>query len=235
MIFDDIYNKIKSGYYSVGDLIPTENEMQEIYGVSRAPIREALGKLQTEGFIVRKPGIGTVIAENSISAPWTPMGGFSTHFSNKNSILECKTIDVSRAIVEEDITNNLNLVKNTPVDKVTRLRKENEVPIFLLNHYYVQVDIEKIKAAGDILYMRQFASELLGINFEYVSEELTAVSATDQTSYLLEVDKGSPLLKINRTSYNYEFQPVEYVEYFVKSENWPYKVVFTRNSENFDM
>ncbi|MRG87266.1 GntR family transcriptional regulator [Salinibacillus xinjiangensis] len=234
MIFNDIYQKIKSNYYSVGDLLPTEHEMQEIYGVSRAPIRVALGRLQNEGFIQRKPGKGTVVAENSVSAPWTPMGGFSSHFKTKASVLECNTIDVSKAIVEEHITNKLKLEPETPVIKVTRLRKENNNPIFLLNHYYVDVEMEKIKQAGDILYMRQFASQVLGINFEYVNEELVAINADKYLANLLEVELGEALLKVSRISYDKDFKPVEYVEYYVKAKDWPYKVMFSREGQNFE-
>ncbi|PKR78204.1 hypothetical protein CEY16_00130 [Halalkalibacillus sediminis] len=234
VIFDDLYEKIKISYFAVGDSLPTEYEMQEIYGVSRAPIRQALSKLKSEGFITRKPGIGTVVAENSVSAPWTPMGGFSSQFKASSDSLSCQTLDVSTVIPDEHITESFQIEKDYPVSKITRIRKEDRQPIFLLNHYYLDVDLEKIRQAGDILYMRQFASEVLGINFEYVKEDLKAVNADKNIASLLEVEEGAPLLKIMRLSYDADYNPVEYVEYFVNSDKWPYSIVFSKSGQNFE-
>lgn len=231
-IFDDIYTKIKSNYYRKGSLLPTESELQKIYGVSRSPVREALGKLKTEGFIVRKPGIGSIVADTSVSAPWRPMGGFSANFNEKTADVDCKTVTVTKVLAEDYITKKFNVENSTPLVNVTRVRRENKIPIFLLFHYYLEADINKIKEAGDIFYMRQFASEILGINFEYVSEEIKAVQANSEVSYLLDVDEGYPLLQVQRTSFDADYKPVEFVEYYVKTENWPYKITFNKNNLN---
>lgn len=235
IVFEDLFNKIKSNYYSLGDKLPTESEMQKIYNVSRAPIRQALGRLQSEGLIARKPGIGTIVIENSVEGPWTPMGGFSFQLSKQWNNLICKTIDVSNVIAEKEVMNKLELKSGTPVTKVTRIRVDNDVPVFLLRHHYHNVDIDKIRKAGDIFFMRQFAAEVLDINFAYVNEEITAVTADEQLGYYLEVDEGFPLLKIKRTSFDPDYKPVEYVEYFVKSNHWPYKIMYSKDGGELDM
>lgn len=234
-VFDDLFNKIKTNYFEVGEKLPTESEMQSIYGVSRAPIRQALGKLQTEGLIERRPGIGSVVIANNLSGPWPPMGGFSSNFSKKWNQLQCKTIDVSKVIAEEEVTTKLELEAESPTIKVTRIRIDNGVPTFLLFHHYLDVDIEKIKSGGEILNMRQYASEVLGVDFAHVTEEISAVQADDQVSYLLEVEKGFPLLQINRVSFDTEYKPVEYVKYFVRSEDWPYKIMYSEDGGDMDL
>ncbi len=231
-VYKDLFNKITSGHYSIGDKLPTENEMQQIYGVSRAPIRQALGKMQEMGMIDRKPGIGTVVIKNDTNVPWPHVGGFSSSFSKKWNDLRIKTIDVSKVIPELDVTTNLELDPENPVVKVTRIRTDNDTPIFLLFSYYADVDIEKIKSAGDILNMRQFASEVLGVDFSYVTEQISAVNANEQISYLLNVEEGFPLLQINRVSYDSNLQPVEYVKYFVNSTNWPYNIRYSKELED---
>lgn len=235
IVFEDLLNKIKSGFYSQGEKLPTEIEMQNIYGVSRAPIRQALGKLQAEGFIERRPGIGTVVIENQLSGPWLAMGGFSSQLSKKWSSLNVTTIDVSKVFPEAEVTEKLELDLDTPTVKITRIRKENNIPIFLLINHYANVDVEKLISAGEILNMRQFASEVLGVDFAYVTEEIVAVPADEQISYFLEVEKGFPLLQIKRVSYDSEYRPIEYVKYFVKSENWPYKITYSKDQGRLDL
>jgi DNA-binding GntR family transcriptional regulator len=235
VVFEDLFNKIKSGFYSLGDKLPTESELQEIFGVSRAPIRQALGKLQSEGLIERRPGIGTVVIDNAVSGPWPAMGGFSSQFSKKWNNLKCKTLDVSKVFSEQDVTTKLELEPESPTIKVTRIRIENSTPTFLLIHHYVDVDYQKIKDAGEILNMRQFASEVLGVDFSFVTEEIKAVAADEQIGYYLELEEGYPLLQINRVSYNADYQPVEYVKYFVKSDDWPYKITYSKDGGDMDL
>ncbi|MBN8201430.1 GntR family transcriptional regulator [Bacillus sp. NTK034] len=234
-VYKDLFNKITSGYFAIGDKLPTESEMQRIYGVSRAPIRQALGKLEEKGLIDRKPGIGTVVIKCEASVPWPSVGGFSSNFSKKWRQLKVKTIDVSKVISDIDVTNSLELEPESPTIKVTRIRTENDIPIFLLINYYIDADVEKIKNAGDILNMRQFASEVLGVNFSYVTEELTAVPADEQTSYLLQVEKGFPVLQIKRVSFDSNYHPVEYVKYFVNTIDWPYNITYNQDSGDFDL
>lgn len=234
-VFEDLYNKIKSNHYRLGDKLPTESEMQEIYSVSRAPIRQALGRLQSEGLIERRPGIGSVVVDNQVSGPWLPMGGFSTNFRKKWDHLKSRTIDVSRVFADIEVAEKLELESDSPVVKVTRIRTEDGVPTFLLFNYYLDVELEKIKNAGEILNMRQFASEILGVDYKHVSEEIAAVQADEQISYYLEVDKGYPLLQIKRVSFDINYKPVEFVKYYVKSEDWPYKVTYSKDEGDLDL
>lgn len=234
-VYDDLLKKIQNGYYAVGDRLPTEMEMQEIYNVSRAPIRQALGSLQAEGLIERKPGIGTVVVESPGNGPWTAMGGFSFQFSKKWANLNVRTLDVVKVIPEKAVCDALKVSPNTSVVRVTRIRFENEVPVFLLNSYYSDVDIEKIRGAGEILNMRQFAAETLGVDFSYVSEELVATLADDLTSFYMKVEHGYPLLKIRRTSFDRSYKPVEYVEYFVRSDKWPYRITYSNDMEDLEV
>ena len=55
-IIDDIKSKILSGEYSVGEQIPTESALQEIYKVSRHTVRKAILELSKEGFLRRFRG-----------------------------------------------------------------------------------------------------------------------------------------------------------------------------------
>src|SRR5699024_3131067 len=179
--------------------------------------------------------IGTVVTKDAPSVYWPPVGGFSSTFSKKWNRLIVKTINVSNVIPEKDVVTNLKLGSKNAAVEVTRIRKENNIPVFLLINYYANVDVNKIKEAGDILNMRQFAKEVLGVDFYYVTEEITAFSSDNMTSYYLEIEKGTPLLQIKRVSYDTKFQPVEYVKYYVNSTDWPYNITYENNSHDFPL
>lgn len=57
--------QIRSKKLKEGDLIPSENELCEQYNVSSTTVRRALRELVDEGFIRRRPGIGSFVSSES--------------------------------------------------------------------------------------------------------------------------------------------------------------------------
>jgi len=64
-IFQQIKDAIISGRYKAGDKLPSENELSQIFNVSRTTIREAIRSLSTSGLIYIKQGTagGAFVAE----------------------------------------------------------------------------------------------------------------------------------------------------------------------------
>jgi DNA-binding GntR family transcriptional regulator len=59
-VFQAIVNEVKSGHFSPGERI-TEEGLAKRLGVSRTPIREALGQLTKQGVLRARPGAGYVV------------------------------------------------------------------------------------------------------------------------------------------------------------------------------
>ncbi len=60
---DEILSGIRSGKLAASNgVLPSEAELSQRFGVSRATIREALAKLEHAGVIIRKHGVGTFVA-----------------------------------------------------------------------------------------------------------------------------------------------------------------------------
>ncbi len=60
-------NDIFSGRYPVGSLVPTEEQLSDIYGVSRYTVREALRQLRDDNLISSRRGVGTIVLPPQIS------------------------------------------------------------------------------------------------------------------------------------------------------------------------
>lgn len=58
-----IKRQIEEGTLPPGEKLPTEQMLCDLYGVSRAPVRQALLELVQEGYIYRRAGLGTFVAE----------------------------------------------------------------------------------------------------------------------------------------------------------------------------
>jgi GntR family transcriptional regulator len=56
-----LLDRIRGGTYQAGSRMPSESELSEELGVSRATVRTALAKLAANGLILRKQGDGTYV------------------------------------------------------------------------------------------------------------------------------------------------------------------------------
>ena len=60
-VADIIEEGITSNKFKVGEKIPPERELLKTLGVSLGTVKEALGKLERDGYLSRRPSIGTVV------------------------------------------------------------------------------------------------------------------------------------------------------------------------------
>jgi GntR family transcriptional repressor for pyruvate dehydrogenase complex len=60
-IYGHLLDEIMAGRFSMGDRLPTENQLAHRFSVSRPVVREALQRLQTDGVVIARQGSGTYV------------------------------------------------------------------------------------------------------------------------------------------------------------------------------
>lgn len=228
-IYQDLYNKIRSHFYKPGEQLPTESALAERYSTSLSPIRQALGKLESEQLIVRMPGKGTFV---SSSLPWENMllmSGFGVHFIDKkvdSDSVHCQTLKCCKKAMDEQ---QYSVFKTDPAKLFTyvaRVRYVDGKPLFFLNHYFEKPEPEEVLATGEIKSIRSFLSKH-GLKTAYVQERVKAVAADKELGNLFSVPFGFPLLKIVRKELNENYEPIIFGEYYVNSDVWDYRVQYS--------
>lgn len=66
-IYNQILSEIQSGSFNIGDKLPAERELCAQFGVSRAPIRQALSALELNGIIYSRQGEGVYVKNTQIT------------------------------------------------------------------------------------------------------------------------------------------------------------------------
>jgi DNA-binding GntR family transcriptional regulator len=140
VISETLREAIVSGTLKPGERL-MEIQLAEELGVSRTPVREAIRKLELEGFVVMIPRRGTYVADLSIK--------------DVNEVFEIRTaLDI--------------LAAGLAVERITEEELEQlERVLVEIGEYIEQNDIEKIVAADsryhDILYRASRNDRLVGI------------------------------------------------------------------------
>ncbi len=97
-----LQRQILSGTYRSGEMLPSQRELAESMGISRASLREALSMLEALGFIRSVPGKGTLVAERQDARVTPPQGqmGADGEAGNAVSALELAAIFQLRYTLE---------------------------------------------------------------------------------------------------------------------------------------
>lgn len=89
MIANEIKRQIMTGKYKVGEVIPTELELQKKHEVSRHTVRQAITVLSNEGYLRSEKGSGTYVdnlylkrKNNSLVTQDKTIGVMTTYISN---------------------------------------------------------------------------------------------------------------------------------------------------------
>lgn len=91
-IYDIVKKDILDGVYPTGSLLPTEFTLADQYAVSRPTIAKVYNQLQTEGYLTKKKGLGTIVNHKHTTSTLTfglllPGAGESEIFSIINDQL----------------------------------------------------------------------------------------------------------------------------------------------------
>lgn len=65
---NELHKRIKTGIYSPGEVIPSENSIAMNVGLSRSTVRQAFDELEKEGLIKRIRGKGTFVSRASLAS-----------------------------------------------------------------------------------------------------------------------------------------------------------------------
>ena len=205
--------KIQSDDLEVGGVIPTEKELGEIYNISRSTVRQAVLLLVNEGFLKREKAKGTIVISQSGRNRYA--GGlisFTEEMDKKRVEHSTKILDQKIIQAGPEISNNLQLRENNQVYYLKRVRRVNDQPFIVDEHYipyHLCPGIEQLYQDDSSLY--QILRNKYQFNLHHGNIEIEVLEEPDnELMGLLAVDSKTSLLKAERTVYSKTDIPLDY-------------------------
>ncbi|MEX6688695.1 GntR family transcriptional regulator [Danxiaibacter flavus] len=209
--------------YQNGAFLPKEVELANRLGVSRNTIRQATNKLEYEGLLTRKKGVGTKVA---------PQEKLSTGLNNWYSFtkeMQSRGIDVSNLLLKletvkanEKMATFFNIKPGTPVIKLSKLKGVGDKPIvYFESYFHPRIVIDKKDDLNKPLYT--LLEEKFGIVAERSSENISA-RAAGKIAKRLQVESQAPILFRERFVYDLGDRPIEYNLGYYHSERFTYSI-----------
>jgi len=223
-IESDLKNKIFSGHYKPGNILPSERELIDIYKVSRLTARAAVDRLATENLVVKIQGKGTFVSKPKLKYRIGHLYSSGEEILMKYYEIETKVLNLKIIIADKNVKEYLELQENEKTVYLERLRYADTTPVALIKSYlpyrYVP-NIELVDFNDKSLY--QTLENSYGLQLNEAQETIEAVRANTRSANLLEIKPGTPLLLDHRITYLIDGKIIEYeiVEY--RSDIYKYR------------
>lgn len=226
-----LIEQIESGHWQPGDQLPSEPELCQHFGVSRTVVRQALKEMTYDGLVLREKGKGTFVAEPKISSTSLvhSLVGFHQDMTERGLKMADKILEQSILPASQKVAANLQLEDLTPVIKIDRLRFVEDEPVVLVASFLPYEPCRKLVSADlteESLYA--YLEKEYDLRIVRGRRLIDAVGANEHQSNLLEIELGSPLIRIESISYLDDGTPIEYFHALFRGDRSRFEVEILR-------
>lgn len=227
----DILSEKIEHEYRPGDLIPSERELSERYGLSRTTVRLALQELERLGLVVRQHGRGTFVADRSAQTTNLMQAySFTEQMRGMGRDPLTTILEFSEVEADKNLVEHMNVRLGERLFKIKRLRSADAMPMMVERTYLparkfltLRRPMLEQKPLYDII--EQDFREKINV----AEEEFFASIARPSDAHMLDISEGAPVLDLVRTTYNVHNEIVEYTLSVARADQFKYKVMHQRN------
>src|SRR5215216_1940922 len=196
-----IRERIVSGDWSPGALIPSERELCERYGISRMTARQSITDLVNEGLLYREQGKGTYVGRPKIAQQLLRLTGFTEDMKVREQRPGAKVLAAEMWPADQETAERLRIRVGQPVFHLRRLRLADSEPLALESSCISFIGCERLldnDLERDSLY--QLLETFYDVPPLEAEQELEADVARDDEALLLKIAAGSPVLRTRRVT-----------------------------------
>ena len=130
-IADRLHSACADGRIDGDSRLPGEIRMAEIFGVTRVTMRRALARLQQEGILQARKGVGIFVRPMPLRYRLDHGSRFSDGLNQPGTKIGAITISLDRGEASAEEAEALRLAPGDPVIRLSRLRLVNDAPVYL--------------------------------------------------------------------------------------------------------
>lgn len=198
-----LYNRLKheilADVYQIGSVLPSENELCAAANVARSTVRQALSQLESEGFIVKQKGKGSIVKSKSRTLNLLSFQGFSAMVAPD----KISTLSVQEARLQPwpaDFFFELKEIeKGAGCIHFSRVRSIDGQPLMFESTHVPNLNLPRFVRQFNLnTSFFEFLGKTYHIEITGMEQHIWAVSADAITAKHLELIPGAPILKITR-------------------------------------
>ena len=225
-----IRERIRSGEWPSGSLIPSERELCERYGISRMTARQAIGGLEKEGLLYREQGKGTFVGQSIIDQQLLQLTGFTEDITARQRKPGARVLSAELWPADDETAAQLRIRAGQPVYRLHRLRLADGAPLAIELSRVSFIGCERLleyDLAQESLY--RLLEDTFQIPLLDADQELEADLADGDQAKLLQIPVGNPVLRTRRVMFTRRNQPIEFATAVYRGDKYRFYTRLTRD------
>ena len=186
--------RIQSGEFVSGRLLPSEAELSKKYKVSRVTVRRALEMLRDEGTVDSRQGYGWFVVGGTVSQSLGTLGTIEDQMTASG-------VKSERLVIEYAFEKaSKHVAKVLGVDQVLRVRRINTADgePFAIVTVWCPAELGRSLSREDV--ERSSFHELMDRKLKSATQTIAADAASADEAQLLHIPSGAPVLRCERVT-----------------------------------
>jgi DNA-binding GntR family transcriptional regulator len=203
--------RIRDGTYGPGSRMPSESELSDEFGVSRATLRTVLAKLAVNGLILRKQGDGTYvnIRVREINAHQGYLWEFVRIIETNGYKPTIKSLAIEKKAATDEQANALAIEPGDELLSLTRLFYADEQPVILARNVIpatlFREDVEQIDGQ---LHISEILKRSCHQNIAFAITDIHSVLVAEEVHNFLGKGLGQAVLELKVAFYSKQNLPL---------------------------
>jgi DNA-binding GntR family transcriptional regulator len=198
-LYEILRKHISEGVYKEGDLLPSENELCQLYGMTRPTVRQSLGTLANDGYIRKHQGKGSIVHHLPREIGILSVSGTTSAAGNRKLRT---TIIVKPKLMKwpaDFMFPLIELEKESGCIYMERVRFLEEIPIFYDISYIANINLPRITARQfENRSLFQILRDSYHIEIKGGDQRIKAIPANSKICRFLHLKKDQPVLHLER-------------------------------------
>lgn len=219
-----IRHVLDNGLIKENEMLPTENELCDIFKVSRMTVRQALEELVREGYLERQSGSGTFVKSLKLAGGSRPIKSFSDEIALMGIVTHHKLIKTDILRPSNEVVEKLHLGDQMKALRIKRVRFVDEAPIsYQISYLPYPLCAQLLEQDLDQRPLYELLLENGNFTFTHGVENVQALEMPKHVASWLDCVPGSACFFLSRVVYVREYEhPIEYVETFLRGDKFTF-------------
>lgn len=228
-LHDILREEMASGRLKAGTRLSTEFEFMKRFAVSRTTVRQTIARLRKEGLVSVHRGKGTFVGGAKIEPDLSALTGFVEDMQALGLTASARVLGVENIKASEQVAEALAVSPGEPVTKITRIRLAEEIPVSF-EHSFLPLELGRRVAEENLEVSPIFSlfEDKYGLELGEAFYRIEAGRATRAVAEALEIERGAPVLAIERTTYSTTGAPVDFEQMFYRGDRIRYTMRLKR-------
>ncbi len=199
---DYILERLRTGEWTPGTRVPSENELTRAVGVSRMTVNRAVRELAAEGHLVRLQGVGTFVSEQKPQGALLEIRSVADEIERWGGEHSAEVIVLREETAGAGLADQLGLSPGAAVFRSVLVHKDRGMPV-LYSDRYVNPAVAPEYLAQD--FTRTTPSEYLVsvAPVQEVEHVIEAALPDRESRRHLRISQGEPCLILYRRTWSF--------------------------------